>query len=120
MALKNFFITVTDPDPKTNRWNWPGNRTSILCTPDDNKAANTGKWRALERKDVFGFGTGDNGWYYWRPAQGLLFLTRPDPNHNTLVDSLITFFGVKEMTNGSGGEGQCPFPSLRLKENCMI
>jgi hypothetical protein len=64
MALKKLFITVTDPDPKkTNRWNWTDGRTTILCIPDDNKAANTGKWRAVEREDVFGFHTGDNGWY---------------------------------------------------------
>ena len=111
MALKKFFMAVTDPDPETNRWNWPDSHIAILCTPDDNKAANTGKWRAVKGKDVFGFGTGDNGWYYWRRTQGLLYLTRPDPNHNTLADSLIRFFGVKEMTNGSMGYGQCPFPS---------
>jgi len=114
MALKPFFMTVIDPDPKTNPWKWPNSHIAILCTPDDNKAANTGKWVA-ERKDVFGFRTGDNGWYYWRRTQGLLYLTRPDPNQNTLPDSLIRFFGVKEMTNGSGGEGQCPFPSPPAK-----
>jgi hypothetical protein len=113
MALKNFFMTVTDPDPKTNRWKWPDSRIAIRCIPDDNKPANTGKWEA--DKDVFGFRTGDNGWYYWRRAQGLLYLTRPDPNHNTLDDSLIRFFGVKEMTNGSMGDGKCPFPSPPAK-----
>jgi hypothetical protein len=113
MALKKFFMAVTDPDPETNRWNWPDRHIAILCTPDDNKAANTGKWRA--GKDVFGFRTGDNGWYYWRRTQGLLFLTRPDPNQNTLADSLIRFFDVKEMRDGSMGYGQCPFPSPPAK-----
>ena len=107
-------MSVTDPDPET-KWNWPDKRIAFLCTPDDNKPPNTGKWSAVEGRDVFGFGTGNNGWYYWRRSQGLLYLTRPDPNRNTLVDSLIRFFDVKEMTNGTGGYGMCPFPSPPAK-----
>jgi hypothetical protein len=61
--IKDFLIYFSDDDKK--KWDHEG----VGCRSDDEEGL-SGKWdSASNSDDVFGPGTGNHGWYTWRPKE---------------------------------------------------
>jgi hypothetical protein len=112
--MDDFYIRFSDVDKKI----WDSE--TVHCRPKDKPYEEEGSWDSdSNHDDVFGPGTGNHGWYTWRPKQGLLFLNRPGQNNKGLENSLIRFFAVKEITN-SEGKGLAYYPGHPAKEGKSV
>jgi hypothetical protein len=109
--MQDFVITFSDL-PDKSIWSYE----QVRCRSDDEDTGLTGKWdSASNHDDVFGPGTGNHGWYTWRPNQGLLFLNRPGANNKGLENSLIRFFNLRGIQHTTD-EGLAYVPSPPEKD----
>jgi hypothetical protein len=106
--MKDFLIIFSDGDQKI--WSLE----QVRCMSDDDDQGLRGKWQSASNSDdVFGPGTGNHGWYTWRPTPGMLFLNRPGAPFQGLENSLIRFFDVHgfQHTIGNGLAFRPPPPA---------
>ena len=115
--MMEYDISIWDVTDSPDTKQWGGAHIVVRCMPYDSKRL-SGAW-LTDQDDVFGFGTGHNGWYRWEPKVGTLYLYRPDPNSLNAPLSLARFFNM-DLTNGTIGRGLCHIPPPPAKGKQVV